>query len=72
MLYNDFTLWLHNYIDNLQEPTRLIVYICLLIGFSLLLIGFIWLGNKMENKKKNNKTYCRNKSNMIEFEKRSC
>ena len=51
MLYNDFTLWLHNYIDKLQEPTRLIVYICLLIGIPLLLTGLIWLSNRMENKK---------------------
>lgn len=51
MLYNDFTLWLHNYIDKLQEPTRLIVYILLFISIPLLLTGLIWLSNKMENKK---------------------
>lgn len=52
MLYNDFTLWLYNYIDKLQEPTRLIVYILLFISIPLLLTGLIWLSNKMENKKR--------------------
>ncbi len=51
MLYNDFTLLLHNCIDKLQEPTRLIVYIFLLICIPLLLTGLILLSNRMESKK---------------------
>lgn len=51
MLYNDFTLWFHNSIDKLQEPTRLIVYILLFISIPLLLTCIIWLSNKMENRK---------------------
>lgn len=51
MLYSDFTLWLYNTIDKLQEPMRFFVYLGLFMGIPLLLIGLIWLGNKMESKK---------------------
>lgn len=50
MLYTDFTIWLQNAINSLQEPAKSIVIVLLCIGSPLLLIGLIWISNKIENR----------------------
>lgn len=51
MLHNDLSILIQNTIDKLQEPMRSFAYLGLLIGIPLLLIGLVWLCNKIENKK---------------------
>lgn len=52
-MHLDFAIWLNQTLDKLQDPTRSIAYICLLIGSPLVLISLIWLSNKIESKKEN-------------------
>ena len=65
MLYSEFTLWLYNTIDKLQEPMRFFVYLGLFMGIPLLLVGLVWLCKKQKTKKKNNVKYCRIMSIMV-------
>ena len=51
MLYNDLSILIQNTIDKLQQPMRSLAYLGLFIAIPLLLIGLVWLCNKIKNKK---------------------
>lgn len=49
MGYMEFSIWLQNAINSLQEPTKSIVILLLCICVPLLLGVAVWFANKQEN-----------------------
>lgn len=50
-MFSDMSMRLYQYIETLQEPFRFIVYMTLLIGVPILILGLLYINKKVEDKK---------------------
>lgn len=49
-MFLEQSIQLRQWLETLQEPQRLLAFICIVLGFPLLCIALLYIEKKLENK----------------------